>query len=82
MKQALHKQIKLILFLCITHDTVISIHEYTQTIWCIFCSPSQKKVKKILPLPGFEPGSPRPRSKSDDLDCSAMGPTSIKLILI
>ena len=27
------------------------------------------------PLPGFEPGSPRPRSKSAyDLDRSAMGP--------
>ena len=27
-----------------------------------------------MPLPGFEPGSPRPQSKSDDLDCLAMGP--------
>ena len=30
--------------------------------------------KKHMPLPGFEPGSPRPQSKSDDLDRSAMGP--------
>ena len=29
--------------------------------------------KKHMPLSGFEPGSPRPQSKSDDLDCSAMG---------
>ena len=28
-----------------------------------------------MPSPGFEPGSPRPQSKSDDLDRSAMGPT-------
>ena len=28
------------------------------------------------PLPGFEPGSPRPLSKSDDLDRWAMGPAS------
>ena len=27
-----------------------------------------------MPSPGFEPGSPRPQSKSDDLDRSAMGP--------
>ena len=25
-----------------------------------------------MPLPGFEPGSPRPHFKSDDLDRSAM----------
>ena len=31
-----------------THNTVISNNDYTQTIWCIFCSPS----------PGFEPGTP------------------------
>ena len=30
--------------------------------------------KKNMPLPRFEPGSPQPRSKSDDLDRSAMGP--------
>ena len=36
-------------------------------------SPSQKKAEKNLPLLGFEPGSPRPQSKSDDLDRSAMG---------
>ena len=27
-----------------------------------------------MPSPGFEPGSPRPQPKSDDLDRSAMGP--------
>ena len=27
-----------------------------------------------MPLPGFEPGSPRPQSKYDDLDRSAIGP--------
>ena len=27
-----------------------------------------------MPLPGFEPRSPRPQSISDDLDRSAMGP--------
>ena len=26
------------------------------------------------PLPGLKLGSPRPQSKSDELDCSAMGP--------
>ena len=25
-----------------THDTVIANHKYTQTIWCIFCSPSRR----------------------------------------
>ena len=30
---------------------------------------------KFLPSPGFEPGSPRPQSKSDNLDRSAIGPT-------
>ena len=30
--------------------------------------------KKHMPSPGFEPGSPQPQSKSDDLDRSAMGP--------
>ena len=30
-----------------------------------------------MPSPVFEPGSPRPQSKSDDLDCLAMGPASI-----
>ena len=30
--------------------------------------------KKHMPSSGFEPGSPRPQSKSDDLDRSAMGP--------
>ena len=32
--------------------------------------------KKHMPSPGFEPGSPRPQSKSDDLDRTAMGPAS------
>ena len=36
-------------------------------------SPSQKKH---MPSPGFEPRSPRPQSKSDDLDRLAMGPAS------
>ena len=30
--------------------------------------------------PRFEPGSPRPRSKSDDLDRSAMGPAQMLII--
>ena len=34
----------------------------------------ERKQKKFLPPPGFEPGSPRPQSKSDDLDRSAIGP--------
>ena len=36
-----------------------------------------------MPLPGFEPGSLLPQSKSDDLDRSAMGPAyDIESILL
>ena len=39
---------------------------------------SSPSLKKTLPSWGFEPGSPRPRSKLfDDLDRSAMGPAHI-----
>ena len=40
----------------------------------LLSSPSQKKVEKFRPSPGFEPGSPRPQFKSDNLDRSAIGP--------
>ena len=30
--------------------------------------------KKHMPSPGYEPGSPQPQSKSEELDRSAMGP--------
>ena len=33
-----------------------------------------ERKQKNLPTLGFEPGSPQPQSKSDDLDRSAMGP--------
>ena len=32
-----------------------------------------------MPSPGFEPVSPKPQSKSDDLDPSAMGPARVFL---
>ena len=48
----------------------------------------KKKKKKYgiyfvgHPLPGIEPGSPLPRSKSNNLDCSApLGPTYILALL-
>ena len=45
-----------------------------KTIWCIFCSPSQKKVKKnFYSRRDLNPG-PRPQSKFDDLDRLAIGP--------
>ena len=49
----------------------IYYHVWKQTIWLPLSSPSRKKH---MPSPGFEPGSPRPQSKSDDFDRSAMGP--------
>ena len=52
----------------------IYYHEWKQAIWLPLSSPSRKKH---MSLPGFEPGSPRPQSKSDDLDRSAMGPTVV-----
>ena len=51
---------------------IIYYNMLKQTIWLQLSSPSWKKAEKNLPSPGFEPGSPRPRS--DDLDRSAMGP--------
>ena len=33
-----------------------------------------------MPSPGFEPGSPRPQSKSDNLDRLAMGPALTGLV--
>ena len=51
-----------------THYTVISNHEYTQTIWCIFHSNSL--------LPRFEPGTPDRGQfvTSDKLNRTALGP--------
>ena len=51
-------------------------HVWKQAIYLPVSSPSRKKH---MPSPGFEPWSPRPRSKSDDFNRSAMGPPGAKI---